>query len=253
MLSISFHQIASGAVVRCTWIEKVLFLSVRDVIMHICGSSGKRANETWERLTDRQKQELADDISQFKFPGQGQRDMPIITVDGAMKLIMMLPGKRAKAMRVQAADILSRYVLGHESLEAEIRQNRQTGPVAACTKLLEKACLYKELPQATYLYATRSDAFPGLLKIGRASDIDASLSTLNTGCAPAPHYTVAVVPTFHAVRDKAWAHEFFQSSRREGDFFEASVEEVKAFFNGQVMAKYQLELAENIASAQGCP
>lgn len=246
---ISFDQITSGAVVRYTLIDLVLFLSVRDVIMHVCGQSLKTANKTWERLPDQQRQELRGDIRDFKFEGQGQKNMPVITVDGAMKLMMILPGKRAKAMRVHAADILSRFVMGHESLVTEIRQNRQMGPAAACTSLLEKACLYKELPQATYLYATKSEAFPELIKIGRASDMEANLSTLNTGCAPAPHYTVAVVPTFNAVRDKAWAHEFFMEDRQEGEFFKISDEQVKAFFGGQVMAKYQLELAEMLSIA----
>ncbi len=250
---IPFDDIARGATVRCTTIALVLFLSVRDVIMHVSGHNRKTAHSTWTRLSDQQKKELEDDLEEFQFPGQGNSKQPVITVKGAMKLMMMLPGKRAKAMRVQAADILERYVLGHESLVDEIRQNRRVGPAVACGKLLEKACLYKELPQAAYLYATKSEAFPGLIKIGRSSDMTASLTVLNTGCVPVPHYTVAVVPTFDPLRDKAWAHEHFSTSRREGEFFEVTDEEVKAFFNGQIMAKYQLELAESIASAQGGP
>jgi hypothetical protein len=249
--TIPFDEIASGASVRCIPIDMVLYLSVRDVIMHISKCSIKTAHQTWGRLNDKQKEELAGNVKQFQFCGQGQSSQPVITVDGAMKLMMMLPGKRAKAMRVQAADILSRYVLGNESLIAEIRHNRQIGPAAACANLLEKACLYRELPQAAYLYATKSEAFPGLIKIGKSSDLTASLACLNTGCAPEPHYTVAVVPTFDAQRDKAWVHEYFKSSRREGEFFNVSHAEIKAFFNNQIMAKYQLELAGTIERAQG--
>ena len=248
---IPFDEIARGATVRCITIALVLFLSARDVIMHISGCGCKTAHTTWTRLAKKQREELSDDLEEFQFPGQGQSKQPVITVKGAMKLIMMLPGKRAKAMRVQAADILERYVQGNESLVDEIRQNRQMGFAAACGTLLAKASLYRELPQAYYLYATKSEAFPGLIKIGRSSDMTASLTVLNTGCAPAPHYTVAVVPTFDALRDKAWAHDVFSTSQREGEFFEIGEDEVKAFFNDQIMAKYQLELAENIANAQG--
>ena len=219
------------------------------------GAIFARANEVWRNLSEKQNEELAGDVSTFKFPGQSKREGPIITIEGAMKLMMMLPGKRAKLMRMQAADILSRYVLGEESLITEIHQNKLIGPVAACSKLAEKAEVkasqYKEMPQVSYVYGTKSDAFPGLVKIGRTLDVDARLHSLNTGCAPAPHYVVAVAPTFDAQRDEEWAHAFFASARKEGEFFEVTVEEVKTFFAKYIMAKYQLELAESIASLQG--
>jgi hypothetical protein len=255
MAAIPFDKIVPGASVRFTMIDLVIFLSVRDVIMHLCGKNRKRANEVWERLSVKQKSELVGDISIFQFPGQGQSKMPVITIEGAMKLMMMLPGERAKHMRVHAADILSRYVQGKDSLIAEIHQNKQIGPVAACTNLAERAVVkasqYKEMPRVSYVYGTKSDAFPGLIKIGRTLDVDARLASLNTGCAPAPHYVVAVAPTFDASRDEAWAHAFFSSNRKHGEFFEVTVEEVKTFFANHIMTKYQLELVESIASIQG--
>ncbi len=114
-----------------------------------------------------------------------------------------------------------------------------------------KASQFKEMPQVSYVYGTKSEAFPNLIKIGRTSNVSARLTSLNTGCAPAPHCIVAVSPTLDAPRDEAWAHVFFSSSRREGEFFEVTVEEVKAFFMNSIMVKYQLELAESIASIQG--
>lgn len=248
---IPFDEIYSGASIRCVSIDSILFISVRDIIMCVCGTEYTTANTCWARIKKTHMEELTEDLDEHQFPGAGQRIIPIITVQGGMKLIMMLPGKRAKAMRVQASDILARYVMGNDSLIHEIRKNKQMGPAKACATLLEKACLYTELPQAVYLYATKSDAFPGLIKIGRSSEIAASLSCLNTGCAPAPHYTVAVVPTFDAIQDKAWAFEFFSHARVEGDFFSVSEQEVKAFFNTQIMHKYQMQLSENISNAQG--
>lgn len=251
MPAIPFDVISPGASVRFTLIDLVMFLSVRDVIMHIGGKTTQAANRFWERLSDKNKEELVGDISIFQFTGRGQTKQPVITVEGVMKLMMMIPGERAKFMRVRAADILTRYVMGEDSLITEIRQNKQIGPAAACSKLLEKASLYKEMPQVSYLYATKSEAFPDLIKIGRASDVEANVGNLNTSCAPAPHFTVAVAPTFDALRDKAWAHEYFSNARKEGEFFKVSVQEVKTFFSNHVMTKYQLELAESISSAQG--
>ena len=255
MFVIPFDKIAPGATVRYTQLECELFLSVRDVIMHMSCIPGKRATEVWINLPDHQKKELAGDLHEFKFPGQGQHKMPVITVAGAMKLMMILPGKRAKAMRLEAADILTRYVNGHESLINEIHQNKKIGPIAACSKLLDKAeggiSSRQEMPQASYVYGTRSDAFPDLIKIGRSSDVAARLSSLNTGCAPAPHYIVAVAPTFNAPRDEALAHAFFSSARKEGEFFEVGVREVQLFFADHIMIQYQVELAEFISRAQG--
>ena len=255
MATIPFDDIVPGATVRYTLVAHAIYLSVRDVIMHISRITGKRANEVWRMLTVQQRGELAKDLAEYHFSGQGQSRQPIITVDGAMKLMMMLPGKHAKSVRVQAADILSRYINGNESLVEEVYQNKMMGPAAACSKLLEKAegnaYHNQEMPPVSYVYGTKSDAFPNLIKIGRTSNVSARLSSLNTGCAPNPHYTVAVAPTFNASRDEALAHTFFAHARREGEFFEVTVQEVKTFFANHILSQYQVELAECIAKTQG--
>lgn len=274
MATIPFDEIVPGATVRFTLIDLIMFLSVRDIIMHISGKSRKRASETWsnlqpklkiktqkdanrkwERLSEDQKKELEEDIQYFKFPGQGQTMTPVITIEGAMKLIMMLPGKQAKAMRVQAADILTRYVMGNDSLITEIQHNKKIGPMAACHKLAKKAALkldqYTEMPLVSYIYATKSEAFPGLIKIGRSSNVDARISSLNTGCAPYPHAIIAVAPTYDAPRDELSAHTFFSAQRREGEFFETTEGEVRDFFANHIMTLYQKELCDYIAKVQG--
>ena len=260
MAAIPFNEITAGGTVRTTVMDNVLVLCIRDLIMHISGKNTKRANETWERLSDEQKKEIATDengiinqLFHFQFPGKGQSKTPVATIEACMKLIMMLPGKRAKAMRLQAADILSGYINGKESLVEEIKTNKMIGPVAACSKLAQKAEAKAgaEIPQVSYVYGTKSYAFPNLVKIGRSSDVAARLTSLNTGCAPAPHFIVAVAPTYNAPRDEAWAHAFFSSARREGEFFEVTPEEVRAFFANHIMTQYQLELSEVISSAQG--
>ena len=41
----------------------------------------------------------------FQFPGQGQREQPVITLEGALKLITWLPGNMAKDYRSKACGI----------------------------------------------------------------------------------------------------------------------------------------------------
>jgi hypothetical protein len=266
---ISFEDLVPGATVRFTNIDSVLYLCVCDIIKVMCNKNGKRAHEAFNRITGtasaktwgrvQNNSPISSEITalcrQYKFKGSGQGFQKVITMEGAMKLIMVLPGESAKAMRVQAADILTRYILGDESLTEEIKQNKQIGPVAACSNLARKAVVkasqYSEMPQVSYVYGTKTEAFPDLIKIGKSIDVGARLSSLNTACAPAPHYIIAVAPTFDADRDEALAHTFFSSTRREGEFFEVSPDNVKAFFTNHIMAQYQEELAEHIAKAQG--
>lgn len=262
MDTIPFDEITAGATVRTTAIDKLLFLCIRDLIMNMCGKNARRAQEVWGRLSDEQKKEVATDengvanqLFHFQFPGRGQSKTPVATIEACMKLIMILPGKRAKAMRLQAADILSRYINGTDSLVEEIMTNKLIGPVAACSKLAqkaeEKASQCTEIPQVSYVYGTKSYAFPNLVKIGRSSDVAARLTSLNTGCAPAPHFIVAMAPTYNAPRDEACAHAFFSSARREGEFFEVTPDEVRAFFANHITTQFHLELSEVISSAQG--
>jgi hypothetical protein len=262
MSTIPFDDIVPGATVRSTTIDAVQYLSISDIIKHICAKDFRGASKIWRNLSDEKKKKLTDTNKgktqlKHQFPGQGQTRVAVISIEGAMKLIMVLPGKRANAMRLQAADILTRYIHGDtdNSLLQEIKHNRQIGPVAACTKLAQKAAAnasqYTEMPQVSYVYGTKSEAFPDLIKIGRSADVTARLTSLNTACAPAPHFIVAVAPTFNAPRDESLAHAFFASTRREGEFFQVTPEEVKAFFSNHIMIQYQVELAEHIAKTQG--
>jgi hypothetical protein len=270
MATIPFDELVPGATVRVCHIEEAQYFCITDLIATLSGKTRRRASEvmqrmtvrktaskTWNRLSSKAEiySEIMDSCKQYKFKGQGERFQAVINIEGAMKLIMVLPGETAKAMRVQVADILSRYVNGSESLINEIKHNKQIGPMAACSNMAQKAVAkasqFTEMPQVSYVYCTKSEAFPDLVKIGRSVDIGARLSTLNTGCAPAPHFIVAVAPTFNAPRDEALAHTFFASARREGEFFQVTPEEVKTFFANHIMAQYQVELAEHVAKAQG--
>jgi hypothetical protein len=107
-----------------------------------------------------------------------------------------------------------------------------------------------KMPPARYVYATKSTAFPGLIKIGHTGDMVSRLVSLNTGCAPAPHVPVAVAPSVDSARDEKAAHDFFASKRVQGEFFNISEADVKAFFAEHITARYQSEFLERLAVMQ---
>ena len=116
---------------RKTTIESVLYASVCDIIMGVCGKVNNQANEVWRRLSDARKTELQGFIQAFQFPGRGQSLQPVITLQGALKLIMWLPGDMAKGFHSQACDILTRHLSGDETLAADTAHNASIGVVAA--------------------------------------------------------------------------------------------------------------------------
>ena len=121
---ISFEALVPGSEgVRYTDIRGFPYLSVRDLIMLICGKNGNRANEIWQRLPEHFKNELTAFCGSFQFPGRGQSEQTVITLQGAIKLIMWLPGNMAKDFRSKACDILTRFLAGDQSLHAEIDAN----------------------------------------------------------------------------------------------------------------------------------
>ena len=89
---IPFDDIVPGASVRFTFIDGVQYLSIRDIIMHVCDKDNKRASEVWERLDATKKAELSSFCRIFQFPGMGQSKQTVITFPGAIKLSMFLPG-----------------------------------------------------------------------------------------------------------------------------------------------------------------
>jgi hypothetical protein len=249
--TIALDEISPGAKVRVTVINDVHYLSVRDVIMYICDKDNNMAGEIWRRLPQNNKNELQP-LAEFKFPGRGQSEQPVITFSASIKLAMMLPGKHAMSCRVQFAEIISRYLNGDMSMCDDIKNNNLVGQKRSYSAFADDITGRmgltgnKTLPDSQYIYATKSAAFPKLLKIGRTVDMKSRLAQLNTGCAPAPHALVAIVPTLNMYRDECLAHEFFASKRRAGEFFEVDESEVKAYFTNIILDRYQKELFESM-------
>ena len=91
--------------------------------MHLCDKTVNDAGAVWRNLSDSKKNELQHFLLNFKFPGRGQQDQPVITFPGAIKLLMFLPGEKAKTHRSTMVSILTRYFAGDPSLLNEIEAN----------------------------------------------------------------------------------------------------------------------------------
>lgn len=63
----------------------------------------------------------------FKFSGRGQRDTPVVSGQGLVRLLFLLPGKRARQFVAESAEVLVRHIGGDETLVEEIRRNREIG------------------------------------------------------------------------------------------------------------------------------
>lgn len=120
---VSFEELGISSSVRIVQLEGVNYLSVRDIIMIICVKNNNDAGKVWHRLDEEHKTGLDSYLKTFQFPGQGQSSQPVITLDGALQLIMLLPGKMAKLCRVSAYSVLKRYLAGDSSLVDEIQAN----------------------------------------------------------------------------------------------------------------------------------
>ena len=126
MATIPLDEIISDATIRFTIIDGVQYLSIRDLIMHVCCKNDKRAAETWDRLNETNKNDFDDVIKKFKFHGRGQQEQPVITFPGAVELIWILPGENAKKNRSAMSKIVIRYFAGDPSLIREIEHNAES-------------------------------------------------------------------------------------------------------------------------------
>ena len=260
--SIPFDEIVPGATVRLTVINGNRYLSVRDIIMHVCGKGNKQASQIWDRMSEDNKEELSSSCSNkelavYKFPGRGQQYQPVITLAGSVKLVMLLPGKRAQLYKTKFAEIISRYLDGDQTLYLEINKNRMAGQKRSYARFAHSVeCAAQEdnaneMPQIHYIYATKSPAFPDRIKIGRTVNMRARLSSLNTSCAPAPHTVVAMATTLDMYRDEDLAHQYFADSRKEGEFFQITEEEIRAYFSSVIMPRFQEELLQCVCHRRG--
>ena len=247
---IPFDEISPNKSLRLAYINGQQYVSIRDVIMHICRKNTNDSAEVWRNISLDKKEELSKQLAVYQFPGRGQQFQPVITLSGSVKLVMLLPGKRAQLYRTKFADIISRYLDGDQTLSVKIEENHLIGKkrsyarVAQDFERLVQSDEANEIPQVQYIYATKSPAFPGLIKIGRTINMRERLSSLNTACAPAPHSVITMAATLDMHRDEYLTHQYFAEFRKEGEFFQVTEEDVKAYFSNVIMPRFQEELLQ---------
>ena len=153
MASIPFDEIVAGAIARLAVIEDVQYLSIRDVLMHVCELNPRRANEKWERLSDEVKNELGAFCAHYVFPGPGKSvPSPVITFKGVLKLIMLVSGQKAALYRSAMVKILQKYYAGDGSLLEEVQANAQsTGPIQQMARASLVADAVPEVSEEIYL------------------------------------------------------------------------------------------------------
>ncbi len=256
----AIDEIVPGGTVRIIFIDGKQYMSIRDLIAHMCGINFDHAGKTWRRMSDEHKSELQEFCAVFQFPGRGNSNHPVITFPGAIKLTMFLTGKAAAFRRSIMAKIISRYITGDLSLNQEIMDNKDIGESQSYLKLMHAVEqdvkrkhneIMEEIPATSYIYATHSVAFPGLVKIGRSRNVKARLSSGNTFTAPAPHILIAMAPTFDAVRDEKRAHDYFNFFRDEGEFFKISHDEAIKYLSTVIKAHHDQELEEFSSGVKG--
>ena len=125
---ISFADVVEGrnAFVRVT-ADKMIYAV--DLVMVVTGLSRDDSGKTLRRLSD----EIfpSDKFSERTLPGKGNAHTKLVSLQNAIELIMVLPGKLAKEFRVQSANIIRRYMAGDQSLVAEMEANAQAvSPIA---------------------------------------------------------------------------------------------------------------------------
>ena len=257
---IPFGELIPDASVRFTKIDGKYYMSIRDLIMVFCETNNDYACQIWRRIAEERKDEVGTFLLKYQFSGAREKKQAVITFQGALKLIMWLPGDAAKDFRSKTTDILKRYLAGDCTLLKEIIDNKNMGESKSYLKFMHAVeqetkrkheKMMEEIPATSYIYATYSTAFPGLVKIGRSKNVKARLSSGNTFTAPAPHTLITMVPTFDAVRDEKEAHDHFNSVRQEGEFFEITHEEVKKYLVSVIKARHDQELEDFSSGVKG--
>jgi len=125
---ISFAEIVGGrnAIVRVT--EDKLIYAV-DLVMAVTGQTRDHAGKTLRNLNDAIFH--SEKISERQMSSRGGAPTKLVSLQNAIELIMVLPGKLAKDIRTKFATIIRRYMAGDQSLVAEIEANAQdASPIA---------------------------------------------------------------------------------------------------------------------------
>jgi hypothetical protein len=122
----SLNDIGLDGYIRYKRYEDGPRFSEIDVVKIATGKSTDSAGLLIRRLSDEVRSEVRSECSNLKFKGPGQKETILITFQGAMKLLMALPGINAREIRTKFSEKLQRYFAGDLSLVGEIVANNQS-------------------------------------------------------------------------------------------------------------------------------
>ena len=88
-----------------------------DVVQAKTGKTKTNAGNSLDCVKERYP-EVSRNLRNFRFPGRGQRDTPVVDVRGIVEIVMLLPGRHAARVRRQAAELLCRYLGGDLALSS---------------------------------------------------------------------------------------------------------------------------------------
>jgi hypothetical protein len=126
--TISFEEVIQGrdSDVRVT--DDGLIYAV-DLVMVMTGLNRNDAGQVLRRLPDHVFP--SGNLPERNLPGKGNAHTKLLTLQHAIELVMVLPGKLAREARVQFANVIRRYMGGDGSLVQEIQANaKSNSPLA---------------------------------------------------------------------------------------------------------------------------
>ena len=227
--TVSFDELKPGSTVRVLMEDSPL-IHVIDLAVVVTGKGANQAAEAVRRI----KPEVFDPVNKILLRPNpvGGHSVKFVTYKDALELILVIGGKQARFFRKRVANIL----LGH----FEHNVHRFIDWTVETAKQAQEETTELE-PETKYIYGAKSEAFPGLVKIGYASSLDARMVQANVFSAPAPFKIVAQTPSMDAPRDERMTHAFFADQREEGEFFRVSVEALENFFANCILPMYNHE------------
>ena len=121
--TISFEEVIQGrdSDVRVT--DDGLIYAV-DLVMVMTGLNRNDAGQVLRRLPDNVFP--SGNLPERTLPGKGNAHTKLLTLQHAIELVMVLPGKLAREARVQFANVIRRYMAGDGSLVQEIQANAES-------------------------------------------------------------------------------------------------------------------------------
>lgn len=236
---VTLNSIGLHASVRYVKHLNTTFWSEIDTVMAATGLPSCQSSNLIRRRANNITELLYSNSLVHKFKGPGQKDTRLLPIENIIKLIVVLPGTKSTLVKL---DVLEVFIVKMRELGQTDNDLAKVVQQSLSTHITDKVLEATTL-ETRYIYATATEALPGLIKIGRTVNVKKRIQTLNTSVAPKPHKVLAVVPTLDPKRDELLAHIFFNDKRVEGEFFQISIEDVQAFFNNRILSRFNEEYA----------